>query len=555
MKLENRERVDGTQVTIGCRVYYRDGKTCVSKRFAAEYRDVDGVQQGRSLGTTNRARARRMAIEIQQEIEQGIEPVHDSTATVEKLADAYFSAVKAKGVAPKTVWKYRADLNKLKEFCREMKLCLARRFSETDLYRYREWLVGREYADKTVQGALVLAKQLFKWAWRQGMLRDYRLAAATFAKAKARPQPCFTSSQVNQLIGVAVGEEKSAFALMGYAGLRIGEVEQLRWQDIQARDGNPTMLHIRRGGSNGSTKDKDERFVPIHPKVAEQLGTQGTDRGPIYCGITQRALLKRLKVLCEQCEFEDPQQYKLHSFRHHFASLCANNRVAHRKALAWLGHSSSDMLDLYYHLHDEDSLQTMKALADSGTQDVGKELSEGNLRATGQSTIEKTPQAPEIQELVDALCGATERVGFEPTVPFGTLVFETSSFSRSDTSPDCRTFGPAEEFIGSSAMRQEGKLIGGEEPGPDAVVWAVQFGRAERDRSLRVVQDGQVSRWTGRNVRGVRADETMQFKRLRHGEDVKFFQLAMGVETIYNKEDKRFGEIRSRPVLPAALRV
>ncbi len=42
---------------------------------------------------------------------------------------------------------------------------------------------------------------------------------------------------------------------------------------------------------------------------------------------------------------------------------------------------------------------------------------EGNLRATGQSRIEKTPQALGIQELVDALCGATERVGFEPTGP------------------------------------------------------------------------------------------------------------------------------------------
>jgi len=170
-------------------------------------------------------------------------------------------------------------------------------------------------------------------------------------------------------------------------------------------------------GSNGSTKDKDERFVPIHPKVAELLGSPRNDRGPIYCEITQRTLLKRLKVLCEQCEFENPRQYKLHSFRHHFASLCANNRVAHRKALAWLGHSSSDMLDLYYHLHDEDSLQAMQALADEGAdRHVAAESSEGNLRATGQSTIEKKAQAPEIQELVDALNGSTERAGFEPAV-------------------------------------------------------------------------------------------------------------------------------------------
>ena len=211
---------------------------------------------------------------------------------------------------------------------------------------------------------------------------------------------------------------------MGYAGLRIGEVEQLQRQDIQVRDGNPTMLHIRRGGSNGSTKDKDERFVPVHPKVAERLGSPRSDRGPIYCEITQRPLLKRLKALCKQCEFENPQQYKLHSVRHHFASLCANNRVAHRKALVWLGHNSSDMLDLYYHLHDEDSLQAMQALADEAAdRDGGEEPSEGNLRATEQSAIEKTPQALETDELVAALDAVTERAGFEPAVPKGYTAF------------------------------------------------------------------------------------------------------------------------------------
>jgi hypothetical protein len=68
--------------------------------------------------------------------------------------------------------------------------------------------------NKTVQDALVLAKQVFKWAWRQGLLREYRLAAVTFPKAKAHPQPCFSSEQVGKLIAAAEGEEKAAFALM-----------------------------------------------------------------------------------------------------------------------------------------------------------------------------------------------------------------------------------------------------------------------------------------------------------------------------------------------------
>jgi len=59
----------------------------------------------------------------------------------------------------------------------------------------------------------------------------------------------------------------------------------------------------------------------------------------------------------------------------------------YRKALAWLGHISSQMLDLYYHLHDEDSRQAMMALAEAG-ESREKEAAhcsplEGNLRATG----------------------------------------------------------------------------------------------------------------------------------------------------------------------------
>ena len=169
----------------------------------------------------------------------------------------------------------------------------------------------------------------------------------------------------------------------------------------------------------------------------------------VFPGITERRLLKRLKEICYQIGLSNSEKYKLHSFRHHFASLCANHRVAHRKALAWLGHSSSEILGLYYHLHDADSQAAMKSLADdtfSGTELIAKidDLSEsteggfeGNLRANGQSTIEKKPQAPEVQELVAALCGQTERAGFEPAVRFWrTHPFQGCTFGHSDTSPE-----------------------------------------------------------------------------------------------------------------------
>ena len=430
MKLMDRERVDGTQITVGKRVYYKSGKKIIAAMFSAEYTDHNGKQLCRSLDTANIGHARRKAIKIQEQLEKGIEQTTPLKITVEELIEKYFEAVKMKGAAPKTVRKYHADLDKLKMFCDEKNIRLARQFSENDLYTYRQYLVGKKYADKTVQGAIVLVKQTFKWAWRQKILAVYGLEAVSFPKAKAGPQPCFTTIQADTLIQNGVGEEKVAFALMGYAGLRIGEVEQLRWEDIVAKGKQFTMIHVRRGGSNGTTKDREERFVPIHPKIAELLPRK-KGNGVIFANIKARELLKRLKTLCAECKFNNPTQYKLHSFRHYFASMCANHHVAYRKALAWLGHSSSDILDLYYHLHDEDSQNAMMELAKSydGEQ---FDQNKGNLRATGQSKIVKNLQVPELQELIDVISAEnknTERAGFEPAV--GQALHSLSKAARS----------------------------------------------------------------------------------------------------------------------------
>ena len=78
------------------------------------------------------------------------------------------------------------------------------------------------------------------------------------------------------------------------------------------------------------------------------------------------------------------------------------------------------MLDLYYHLHGEDSQNTMQALAARGENilsgDKKEYPNEGNMRATGEYKIEKTLQKAEVKELAASLSNITERAGFEPAV-------------------------------------------------------------------------------------------------------------------------------------------
>lgn len=128
MKLLGRQRVDGTNVTIGRRVYYRDGNEQVSKKYSAEYRDLGGRQCCQGLGTTNRSQAVRLAVEIQQRLEKGIEKTRPSRITIEGLIKDYLEIVQAKGAAPKTISKYSTDLEKLKEFCKTRNLRFARQY-------------------------------------------------------------------------------------------------------------------------------------------------------------------------------------------------------------------------------------------------------------------------------------------------------------------------------------------------------------------------------------------------------------------------------------------
>ncbi len=177
------------------------------------------------------------------------------------------------------------------------------------------------------------------------------------------------------------------------------------------------MIEVRRGGSGSTTlEDREERFVPIHPKVAAHLNPLRKS-GPISRAVCERKLPKRSKKLCTECGFESPQQYKLHTFHHDFG-LCAKNNVAYRKALTWLGHSSSQMLKLYYHVHDEDSQKAMAALAADEFRGglASAPNPEGNLRATRGSRIEDSAQVPELQQLVSCIEQSAKRAGFEPAV-------------------------------------------------------------------------------------------------------------------------------------------
>ena len=80
------------------------------------------------------------------------------------------------------------------------------------------------------------------------------------------------------------------------------------------------------------------------------------DWGPIV------ALCQKAKERLEQhrrCE-RGFKHGRLHSFRHYFASTCANN-VLIQMLMDWLGHRDSKMIR-HYHMHDDQARRTMNGI-------------------------------------------------------------------------------------------------------------------------------------------------------------------------------------------------
>jgi hypothetical protein len=143
-------------------------------------------------------------------------------------------------------------------------------------------------------------------------------------------------------------------------------------------------------------------------------------------------LRRYLKNLCEQCGLPNPQQYKLHTFRHFFASYCAQQNLSYKYVLEWMGHSSRDVPDMYFTMNDRHAQAAMNSLSFNSGKAENRTVPE---RSGGHSD-QTLPQVSHVQTVTITPRNITERAGFEPAVRINpTRPFQDRSLSHSDTSP------------------------------------------------------------------------------------------------------------------------
>lgn len=181
-----------------------------------------------------------------------------------------------------------------------------------------------------------LLNQLFNYA----IIRDYPITnyALHLNLGPNRPtikRRVFTRQQINKLWAIDTSYSRLILILL-YTGLRIGELLNLRRQDINRRSAYLIVRHAK-------TKAGEGRIIPIHQRIMPIIEQLYINSGDYLFTISYTSFRKHFQDIMKQLNCK----HTIHDTRHTFASLL--DAVAPPNNLrSLLGHKQGDITTRVY---------------------------------------------------------------------------------------------------------------------------------------------------------------------------------------------------------------
>jgi integrase len=395
-KARKGERVDGAYFVwiLSCRDGY----------WRADGRSNQPDLGRKSLDTRDLEEARRNLIKLDlvMAVRHGradpaalgaAQPEHLSLEEGRKLYEENISLPKLSGgVRPSSRKRYRAVFDKFIPFAQSRGLNTWNQVTAKTLKMYNQHLEDEGYAYRTQYLELTTLKQTIKWLVDEKRLPPTARIVLTMTKAHGSDTYCWRKEEVLAII-VHCRSKPDLYWLAGvivaltYTGLRISELINLRWTDIELSDqtkngkimlaDESTSARVKSGATPRTLKGGQGRWLPINPELRAVLdGLKRHQDGYVFHGplggrlkadTVRKSLIRDvLAALAHQFPTSENEigfkDGRLHSFRHFFATLCANEGISQRIVMTWLGHTDSKMVAHYYHLHDTESDREMGRL-------------------------------------------------------------------------------------------------------------------------------------------------------------------------------------------------
>jgi integrase len=229
-----------------------------------------------------------------------------------------------------------------------------------DLQEFADGLLADGLNPSTIQVTLLPLRAIFRRAVSRGELAVNPCDGLELPAVRGRRERYASPEEAEALIAAVPSEDRPMWATAMYAGLRRGELQALRAEDINLATG---VIRVERGwdyheGAQGLKSNAGRRKVPLavvlrdpltdHLLRSERHGSAlmfgDTDEHPFNpSGLTARA--------DEAWKAADLERITLHECRHTFASLMIAAGVNAKALSTYMGHANIGItLDRYGHL-------------------------------------------------------------------------------------------------------------------------------------------------------------------------------------------------------------
>ena len=209
----------------------------------------------------------------------------------------------------------------------------------------REFLLSYSNKSRSTMRSVYFALKFFY----ENVLNEKFKEKLPIAKLKQKLPIVLNKSEVQKLFEVTENiKHKTVLALLYYAGLRLDEVRNLKWQDLDFVRG---LIYIK-------GKGEKERVVFLHQKLRELLKEYGikqggliliSERGSKY---SERTIQEIVKHAARKAGIK--KKVTPHTLRHSFAThlLEAGCDIRHIQQL--LGHKNLQTTQIYTHIANKD---------------------------------------------------------------------------------------------------------------------------------------------------------------------------------------------------------
>ena len=275
-----------------------------------------------------------------------------------------------------TIRGYDAIWQRFKRWIAGYEIKFLHEVTESHAQDYVSDLWKSNVAPRTFNGHAKFLKSMFRVLRVKGGLIENVWDNIKALEKETQGRENFTPEELRAICSKATGAFRYMIALGLYTGMRLGDVVNLRWDNIGKDSIQVIPLKTRRKGKKIS--------MPIHPILGvllKELHKQSGDSEYLFS--TEReiyqkdvaTLVRRFQQFLNDCGIATTEEGGIHrrraivrkgfhSLRHSFVSLCAANRVPQVAIQELVGHGSPAMTELYSHADFEQKKDAINSLPD-----------------------------------------------------------------------------------------------------------------------------------------------------------------------------------------------